>query len=73
MLNENHTELSHITNASTDYKNFQGEILCLHRSFTADKWNTIVLPVSITQKQSHEFFGMGGSAKIYNAWDTWDD
>lgn len=59
VLNENHTQLSHITNASTDYKNFQGEILCLHRSFTPDKWNTIVLPVSITQKQSRELFGTG--------------
>ncbi len=57
VLNENHTELSHITNASTDYKNFQGEILCLHRSFTPNKWNTIVLPVSITQRQSRELFG----------------
>ena len=59
VLNENRTELSHITNASTEYNNFQGQILSLHRTFSPGKWNTIVLPVSLTQKQSRELFGTG--------------
>ncbi len=58
-LDEDMTEMSHITNAATRYDNFNGCLFDLHRTFVPHKWNTIVLPVSLTWRQCQELFGSG--------------
>lgn len=58
-LDENMTEMSHITNANDKYDSFSGCLFDLHRTFVPHKWNTFVLPVSLTQRQCQELFGSG--------------
>lgn len=41
---------------SHDYSNCR---MILRRTFNGDKWNSLVLPVSLTKEQFHEAFGIG--------------
>lgn len=41
-----------------DYSNCR---MILRRTFNGDKWNSLVLPVSLTKEQFHEAFGIGAS------------
>lgn len=54
VLDENNTDLDYFDNCIHDYKN---NTLFLHRTFNAGKWNTIVLPVDLTQEQFSQMFG----------------
>ena len=58
-LDEDMTEMSHITNANSSYNDFDGCLFDLHRTFVPHKWNTFVLPVSLNWRQCQELFGSG--------------
>ncbi len=58
-LDENMTEMHHITNANSSYNDFEGCLFDLHRTFVPHKWNTFVLPVSLNWRQCQELFGSG--------------
>lgn len=70
LLDEDKTNLSHITNAHSSYNNFEGYLLDLHRTFVTHKWNTIVLPVSLTQRQCQELFGSGTKVAELTDYDS---
>ncbi len=57
VLDENKLNLDYITNANEQYNGFKGAMLYLHRKMDANKWNTIVLPVSLTMGQCRDLFG----------------
>ena len=57
VLDETKDNLDYITNANSQYNGFKGAILYLHRKMDANKWNTIVLPVSLTMGQCRDLFG----------------
>lgn len=59
VLDEDLTKLDHITKAYDWKKGFKNTILHLHRNFTANSWNTIVLPVELTKAQVDRLFGEG--------------
>lgn len=54
VLNENFTDLSYIEDAAYEY-NLRP--LHLERTFTAGKWNTLVLPVALSESQVKAAFG----------------
>ena len=59
ILNENDENLDYLDETIHKYKS-HGDIhkrLLLHRTFSKDKWNTIMLPVGLTQDQFKGAFG----------------
>lgn len=57
VLDETQTDLDHIKNAHSDYNDFKGAILYLHRKMDANKWNTFVAPVDLNMGQVRDLFG----------------
>lgn len=59
ILNENDENLDYLDETIHKYKS-HGDIhkrLLLHRTFTKDSWNTIILPVGLTEEQFKGAFG----------------
>ena len=59
ILNENDENLDYLDETIHKYKS-HGDIhkrLLLHRTFTKDSWNTIILPVGLTEEQFNGAFG----------------
>lgn len=54
VLDENYPDLRYLTETIEEYKNC---ILHLNRSFELNKWNTLILPVSLTYGQMRYTFG----------------
>lgn len=54
ILDEDRADLSYLKECSNTYKN---KVLHLKKTFTRDKWNSIVLPVSLTRDQFMQAFG----------------
>lgn len=54
ILDEDRSDLSYLRDCSNYYKN---KVLHLKKSFTRDKWNSIVLPVDLTRDQFRQAFG----------------
>lgn len=54
VLDEDNPDLKYLTETIDEYKNCN---LHLNRSFELNKWNTLILPVSLTYKQMKETFG----------------
>ncbi len=54
MLDENDETLEHLTHTTDEYKN---STLHLNRTFKLGKWNTIILPVTLTKYQVQSAFG----------------
>lgn len=54
VLDEDNPDLRYLTETKDEYKN---TVLHLRRSFTLNKWNTIILPVSLNYGQMKRTFG----------------
>lgn len=54
ILDEDRDNLSYLKDCSTTYKN---TVLHLNKTFTRDKWNSFVLPVSLKRDQFRQAFG----------------
>lgn len=54
ILDEDRTDLKYLLNVDDPLQN---KTLRLNKTFTAGKWNTLVLPVSLTLKQLRDAFG----------------
>ena len=54
VLDENYPDMRYLTETYYDYKN---TVLHLNRSFSLNKWNTLILPVSLTYGQMKNAFG----------------
>ena len=54
VLDEDNPDLRYLTETNYEYKN---TILHLHRTFTLNKWNTLILPVNLTYGQMKRTFG----------------
>lgn len=54
VLDENNPDMRYLTETYYDYKN---TVLHLNRSFSLNKWNTLILPVSLTYGQMKNAFG----------------
>lgn len=54
VLDENNPDMRYLTETFYDYKN---TVLHLNRSFSLNKWNTLILPVSLTYGQMKNAFG----------------
>lgn len=54
ILDEDRKDLSYLTECSNTYKN---RVLHLNKTFTKDKWNSFVLPVSLKRDQFRQAFG----------------
>lgn len=54
VLNENFTDMGYLDQTIHTYEN---KPMHLYRTFTSGKWNTLMLPVSLTKKQFTETFG----------------
>lgn len=54
VLDENYTDLDYLDNSIHVFKD---RPMHLNRTFTANEWNTLVLPVSLTKAQFTEMFG----------------
>ena len=54
VLDEDNPDLRYLTETTDEYKN---SVLHLRRSFTLNKWNTLILPVSLTYGQMKRTFG----------------
>lgn len=54
VLDEDNPDLSYLTQTSDEYKN---TVLHLNRTFTLNKWNTLILPVDLTYGQMKRTFG----------------
>ena len=54
ILDEDRDNLDYLENCSNTYKN---TVLHLNKTFTKDKWNSFVLPVSLKRDQFHQAFG----------------
>lgn len=54
VLDEDNPDLRYLTETNAEYKN---TTLHLHRTFTLNKWNTIILPVNLTYGQMKRTFG----------------
>lgn len=54
ILDEDRDNLSYLKDCSTTYKN---TVLHLNKTFTKDKWNSFVLPVSLKRDQFRQAFG----------------
>ena len=56
ILDEDRNDLSYLTTTNEDYDNVT---LHLKRTFTLNKWNTLILPVNLTYGQMKKAFGDG--------------
>ena len=56
VLDEENPDLSYLTESSDTYEN---TTLHLNRSFSLNKWNTLILPVDLTYEQMKSAFGEG--------------
>ena len=54
ILDEDRDKLDYLVNCSNTYKN---TVLHLNKTFTKDKWNSFVLPVSLKRDQFRQAFG----------------
>lgn len=54
ILDEDRDNLDYLVNSSNTYKN---TVLHLNKTFTKDKWNSFVLPVSLKRDQFRQAFG----------------
>lgn len=64
ILDEDRDNLSYLKNCSNTYKN---TVLHLNKTFTKDKWNSFVLPVSLKRGQFRQAFGANARlAKLSN-------
>ena len=54
VLDEDNPDLRYLTETCDEYKN---TVLHLRRSFTLNKWNTLILPVNLTYGQMKRTFG----------------
>ena len=54
ILDEDRDNLDYLVNCSNTYKN---TVLHLNKTFTKDKWNSFVLPVSLNRDQFRQAFG----------------
>lgn len=64
ILDEDRDNLDYLKDCSTTYKN---TVLHLNKTFTKDKWNSFVLPVSLKRDQFRQAFGANARlAKLYN-------
>lgn len=54
ILDEDRADLSYLKDCSNTYKN---TVLHLNKTFTKDKWNSFVLPVSLKRDQFRQAFG----------------
>lgn len=64
ILDEDRDNLDYLVNCSNTYKN---TVLHLNKTFTKDKWNSFVLPVSLKRDQFRQAFGANARlAKLSN-------
>lgn len=64
ILDEDRDNLNYLKDCSTTYKN---KVLHLNKTFTKDKWNSFVLPVSLNRDQFRQAFGANARlAKLSN-------
>lgn len=64
ILDEDRDNLDYLVNCSNTYKN---TVLHLNKTFTRDKWNSFVLPVSLNRDQFRQAFGANARlAKLSN-------
>lgn len=64
ILDEDRDNLNYLKDCSTTYKN---KVLHLNKTFTKDKWNSFVLPVSLKRDQFRQAFGANARlAKLSN-------
>ena len=57
ILDQDRADLSYIYDINDINEPLQNKTLRLNKTFTAHKWNTLVLPVSLTLKQLRDAFG----------------
>lgn len=68
VLDEDNENMTYLTETSDTYTN---STLHLRRAFTANKWNTIILPVSLSKSQLTSAFGSDMMlAKLYQLTDN---
>lgn len=68
VLDEDNEDMTYLTETSDAYTN---ATLHLRRAFTANKWNTIILPVSLSKSQLTSTFGTDMMlAKLYQLTDN---
>lgn len=68
VLDEDNEDMTYLTETSDTYTN---ATLHLRRAFTANKWNTIILPVSLSKSQLTSAFGTDMMlAKLYQLTDN---
>ena len=68
VLNEDFTSMDYLDQTIHTYEN---KPMHLYRTFTHDKWNTLMLPVSLTKKQFNETFGSEAKlAELYELTST---
>lgn len=64
ILDEDRDNLDYLVNCSNTYKN---TVLHLNKTFTKDKWNSFVLPVSLKRDQFRQAFGANARlAKLHD-------
>lgn len=61
ILDEDRDKLDYLVNCSNTYKN---TVLRLNKTFTKDKWNSFVLPVSLNRDQFRQAFGANARLAI---------
>ena len=61
ILDEDRDNLDYLVNCSNTYKN---TVLHLNKTFTKDKWNSFVLPVSLKRDQFRQAFGANARLAI---------
>lgn len=61
ILDEDRKDLSYLKDCSNTYKN---TVLHLNKTFTKDKWNSFVLPVSLKRDQFRQAFGANARLAI---------
>ena len=61
ILDEDRDNLDYLKDCSTTYKN---TVLHLNKTFTKDKWNSFVLPVSLNRDQFRQAFGANARLAI---------
>ena len=61
ILDEDRKDLSYLKDCSNTYKN---TVLHLNKTFTKDKWNSFVLPVSLNRYQFRQAFGANARLAI---------
>ncbi len=63
ILDEDDNDLTHLT---TTYEDYDNVTLHLNRTFTVNKWNTLILPVNLTYGQMKNTFG--DAMKLAKLW-----